>query len=112
MRGPDLREVIDSSQQELLRRLASVVTELIGLYLEYSTVQVSERNAKVRGYHGSGESSHSARERTADMNALELTTTLFELRAQIKAKLEERDFLRLLLGDSSGTRAGILADDQ
>ena len=89
---------------ELRVRYCQTASDLANLHMEVAMVVGQERRAKVEGFMHSQESSVSGREREADFSALELTTTVFELRGQLAAKQEELGVLQMLLGaEDAGT---------
>ncbi len=94
----DWSKFLSTPHEELLGRYVAVCRELAGLHMELATVRVGERQAKIRGFHASTEQTVSGRERDADLNALDLTVTVFELVGEVEAATQERDLLRYLLG--------------
>jgi hypothetical protein len=93
----DWREYASSDPHMVVVRLSEVYQELAGLATEVAMIRSAERRAKVEGWQRSQDTSVTARNRDADHNALELTTTLFELQGQVEALQAERDLLRLCL---------------
>ncbi len=83
---------------ELRVRYCQAASEQANLHMELAMVLSQERRAKVEGFVRSEETSVAGRERAADFHALELTTTVFELRGQQAAKTEELNVLKMLLG--------------
>ena len=84
--------------EELKSLYCAVAGKLANLHEEAAMVFSSERQAKVRGYAASIETSIAGRERDAELHALESTTTLFELRGEIAALQEELATIKILLG--------------
>lgn len=92
-------------REDLLGRYVAVCRELAGLHMELATVRVAERQAKVRGFHQSVRETIAARERDADLNALDITASVFELVGEVEAATQERDLLLYLLGDDERWRS-------
>lgn len=87
------------SGEQLTHHLCLVTEQLVNGYLELGSAQAAERQARVRGFLESTETSVAGRERDAEAQSMHLTIALYELQGRIKALTEERDLLRLLLDD-------------
>ncbi len=83
--------------QDLVSHLCDITEHLAKLYEEVAFTRSTEHRAKMEAWSISTESSVTAREKAGSINSIESTIGLWELEAQIKALVEERDLIRLLL---------------
>jgi uncharacterized protein (DUF2384 family) len=81
------------SRDDLAKRLALVVEELIKLYGVRAHLRAEERRKKTRAYLASTESSYAARDREATNAALDITLLLLESDGEIAAFEAARDLI-------------------
>ncbi len=93
----DWREYLKFSREALIERLIEVVQEQAGLAQEISMMQATERRAKAQGWSESQETTVTGRERSASLNALEITATVIDSQGRKEALALEADLLKLLL---------------
>lgn len=87
---------LDQPLPTLLRRLASVLTDLAQTHLELAHVMVEKDRAKCVAY-GQGATSVRALEINADMASSSANQDVITLKGQIAALQEEKQFLLLLI---------------
>ena len=87
----------DLSVEDLLTRLAVVVTELADLYTESAMVESAAEQAKVEGFAASPSESLTGRDRDARAHAAAAVQASIELRGRIMALEAMREFGYYLL---------------
>lgn len=98
----DFTDYITLPVDKLLHRLGQVCSDLAGTYEEHAFTKSSEIQAKAAAWGNSNIESVTAREKTAVYSAASITSTLMDLEGKIKALIEERDYLRMLVAHASG----------
>lgn len=93
------REALAQGNSGCLARLSDVTEQLLYLHRETAELQAAERRTKTEAWFAANETSVTARDRVADISALDTTTEAMKVRAEIVALTEERDHLRLIVAE-------------
>lgn len=86
---------------ELVDAYTEVLQGMAVLAVEVADARVAERRAEVEGFRRSEETTVTARERDAKLNALDMTCEVWERQGEVRSLEVQRELLVWLL-DASG----------
>lgn len=99
--GPRIQTYPDWDRPRLLARLGEIVAELSSLQRDYYRMQADETRTKADAFIGSMEQTIAGKTRDVELATYHITSSILEVRGEVEALREERNFIILLLGGNN-----------